>query len=79
MYMTVGLLERKVTWQQALKSVWVSYLGNLAGCLAFAYFMMHLTELTSVDPFKTFIMNVATKKIHQVGVRDAIAFGPMSS
>ena len=66
MYMTVGLLERKVTWRQAVKSVTVSYLGNLAGCLLFAYFMMHLTELTSVDPFKTYIQGVATKKIYQV-------------
>ena len=55
----------RVTWREVVKSVGLSYFGNLAGCLAVAYFLMHLTELTSVAPYQTYIMGLATKKIYQ--------------
>ena len=54
-----------VTWRQAARCLITSYAGNLLGCISFGYFMLHLTDLTSVDPYQSFIRNVTTSKIYQ--------------
>ncbi len=110
------LLHRgRVNWKQSLKSVCVSYVGNLAGvvwprtvpfppcpspvvqgpsatavhgeavvqlqpihcthlpvpinpagCIAFGYFLLHLAELSTVEPVHGFVIGIAEKKVHHI-------------
>ena len=37
-----------------------------AGCIAFGYFLLHLAELSTVEPVHGFVIAIAEKKVHHI-------------
>eukprot|EP00033_Pygsuia_biforma_P000181 GCRY01000230.1.p1 GENE.GCRY01000230.1~~GCRY01000230.1.p1 ORF type:complete len:281 (+),score=20.11 GCRY01000230.1:127-969(+) len=76
LYMTVALLERKVSPKQAAKVLCLSWIGNLIGCLFVAYLLAYIPEtLHSGAPHEK-LMHVTDHKIDgNVGTRILKAIG----
>jgi len=55
MYMLAAKMANKCTWLQLVRNWILAYFGNLCGCLATAYFLLHLTEMFADDPWRTYI------------------------
>eukprot|EP00026_Physarum_polycephalum_P006273 Phypoly_transcript_06315.p1 GENE.Phypoly_transcript_06315~~Phypoly_transcript_06315.p1 ORF type:complete len:366 (+),score=49.04 Phypoly_transcript_06315:659-1756(+) len=63
MYMTLGVLSKKITFSQMGLNLVVVYFTNWAGCCLTAYFFAYLTELFSAEPYHTNLMNLAAHKL----------------
>jgi formate/nitrite transporter len=64
MYMPTALLTKQTHWTKLASNWALVYLGNFAGSLLFAYFLAYLTELLAAEPFLTFAVGLAEKKVH---------------
>jgi formate transporter len=58
-------LSRRITWGSVARNWTLSYLGNLAGSLAVAYFLTFLTALLAKDPWLANITGIAEAKVSQ--------------
>jgi formate/nitrite transporter len=58
-----GILTKKVTYRDWMKNWFWSYLGNFIGSVFVAYFLIYLPDVFSLDPWNTYVKNVALKKI----------------
>ena len=58
-------LSGRITWKSVLRNWCLSYLGNFAGSLAVAYFLVFLTGLLLKDPWLSNIVGIAEGKVSQ--------------
>ncbi|MBF0300991.1 MAG: formate/nitrite transporter family protein [Oligoflexia bacterium] len=63
MVMTIGSLDKKTSWMDAIKIWVVSYVGNLAGSLMLAL-LISLSGIIVKNPANTFITTSATLKMN---------------
>lgn len=54
---------KKTLGRAILRNLALAYVGNWAGCVLVAYFLTHLAELSTTDPYHAYIVKVATTKI----------------
>ncbi len=62
-YFMPNVLSKKQTWLAPLKNWGVVYFGNFLGCLFIAFFITHLTEVVSAEPWAHTVQNIAQSKI----------------
>ncbi|OOQ83955.1 putative formate/nitrite transporter family protein [Penicillium brasilianum] len=62
MFTTVAALQRRLPWWKMLVHWVVTFLGNLAGSLFMVSIIFGYGEVFSKDPFKSAVINFATKK-----------------
>mgnify|MGYP006178376871 CR=1 FL=1 len=65
MFVTTSLWAGHTTWQNAVKNLFVSYFGNIAGTLSLAYFMFHLTKLFQTPSIQAFVYGLADELVNQ--------------
>jgi len=63
MFMTLGLLHKKVTWKGLTLSWVISYFSNFLGAVFGAYFFGYLTELFVANPYLANVQAIAVKKV----------------
>mmetsp|Transcript_25312 Transcript_25312/g.47239 ORF Transcript_25312/g.47239 Transcript_25312/m.47239 type:complete len:412 (-) Transcript_25312:319-1554(-) len=59
--MTSGALQKKCKWSEVFRHWSLAFLGNLAGAMAFSYFLIFKSGLAN-EAFSAFIANVAAAK-----------------
>jgi len=63
MYMTAGLLHKKVSIRKALLNLCLSYIFNFLGCGFGAYFFGYVTELFKDEPWLTGVRLITEHKL----------------
>lgn len=58
-----GLIKGRIGAGAVARNWTVVYIGNFAGCVAFAYVMVYLAGLTSAAPYHDAVIGMAQKKV----------------
>ncbi len=58
-----GALGRRYSWKAVARNWTLVYLGNFAGALLFAYFLVHLTGVAASEPWNEAIRGIALAKV----------------
>ncbi len=61
-YFIPNVLSGRQKWHAPLKNWVLVYIGNFIGCLFIAYFITHLTEVLSHEPWSKMINDIAITK-----------------
>jgi formate/nitrite transporter len=64
MYMLAARLGGQTTWQNVLKNWFISYFGNLCGCLMTAFFMFDQTALFTSPNYKNYLAALGHSKVY---------------
>ncbi len=64
-YFMPNVLSKKQKWTAPLRNWSLVYIGNFIGSIFVAYFLVHLTDIVSIDPWKESIISVAEAKVSQ--------------
>ncbi|KAJ3144118.1 hypothetical protein HDU89_008965, partial [Geranomyces variabilis] len=63
MIMVVAYLNRKVTAKEVLANWTVVFFANFAACALTAYLFGYLTDIFGPEPFRSYVIAVATRKV----------------
>lgn len=58
-----AFMHGRYSFRDVLKNWGIVYVGNFAGCLLFAYFLVYYVGLTSPEPWHSSIINAAEAKV----------------
>jgi len=61
-YFMPNVLSKKQKWTAPLRNWTLVYFGNFIGAILVAYFLTHLTNLVSADPWHKMVYNIAEAK-----------------
>jgi formate/nitrite transporter len=61
--MMCAWLERRCTWRTVGRNWLLTFAGNWLGCVACAFVLGHLTEVVHEDPYRSYLLGFAEKKM----------------